>query len=179
VQVTIIALATGGPSERSLSQSTDAVRDTACLQHPNIVPTLAAGLRAPPSQPPSQPRAHPMRQPNNASQFWLVQGACHGKDLASAIAEGDLHFLRLRWSLLPKLRVLRDIAQGITHMHAKGLAHGGLSSSCVVLEVSVLSFCVRGVVGNRGLPPFPFSISASQATDVRGRWRTLSVHACV
>jgi hypothetical protein len=175
VQVTIIALATGGPPERSLSQATDAVRDTACLQHPNIVPTLAAGLRAPPSP----PRAHPIRQPNNASQFWLVQGACHGKDLASAIAEGDLHFLRLRWPLLPKLRVLRDIAQGIAHMHAKGLAHGGLCSSCVVLEVSILSFSVRGVVGSRGLLPFTFSISAPQATDVRGRWRALSVHAIV
>jgi hypothetical protein len=90
---------------------------------------------------PSQTRSQPPSQRGNPTQFWLVQGACRGKDLASAIADGDLQCSRLRWTLLPKLRILRDVAQGLAHMHASGLAHGALCCSCVFLEVCQLLDC--------------------------------------
>ena len=78
------------------------------LQHPNILPVVAAGLAG-------------------DSYFW-VSPAVEGRTLRTRLSRGG------RIGIGDSLTVLRDVSAALTHAHLHGVVHGGLTPDSVVIS---------------------------------------------
>ena len=78
------------------------------LQHPNILPVIAAGLAG-------------------DSFFWLSP-AVEGRTLRTRMSRGG------RLGIGDSLTVLRDVSAALTHAHLHGVVHGGLTPDSVVIS---------------------------------------------
>lgn len=78
------------------------------LQHPNILPVVAAGLAG-------------------DSYFWLSP-AVEGRTLRTRLSRGG------RIEIGDSLTVLRDVSAALTHAHLHGVVHGGLTPDSVVIS---------------------------------------------
>ena len=78
------------------------------LQHPNILPVVAAGVAG-------------------NSYFWLSP-AVEGRTLRTRLSRGG------RVGIGDSLTVLRDVSAALTHAHLHGVVHGGLTPDSVVIS---------------------------------------------
>lgn len=78
------------------------------IQHPNIVPLIAAG--------------------QFGETFFWISPEIDGKTLRARLSRGG------RMDVRDSLTVLRDVSAGLTHAHLHGVVHGGLSPDSVLIS---------------------------------------------
>ena len=82
--------------------------ETRWIQHPNIVPIIAAG--------------------SEGNTFFWISPEIEGRTLRTRLSRGG------KMDLRDSLTVLRDVSAGLTHAHLHGIVHGGLTPDSVIIS---------------------------------------------
>lgn len=78
------------------------------IQHPNVVPMIAAG--------------------SEGDTFFWISPDVDGRTLSARLSRGG------RIEMRDSLTVLRDVSAGLTHAHMHGVVHGGLSPDSILIS---------------------------------------------
>lgn len=78
------------------------------IQHPNVVPILAAG--------------------SSGNTFFWISPEIEGRTLRTRLSRGG------KMELRDCLTVLRDVSAGLTHAHLHGVVHGGLTPDSIIIS---------------------------------------------
>lgn len=97
------------------------------LQHANIVATYSHDI--------CKLAAPSMRNELALYKFFLIQEFCNGGSMAGMLDSGALKPQQLPQRWAPLTNVLRGVAAGMCHMHAKRICHGDLNPSNILFKV--------------------------------------------